>query len=399
MPTIQELQSVLGGIRTKYQNTQNGGDLAYTEMADYIRRNNVDPSLVAQATAGGFAPNQWNAQQVVNKVQQSATPYGMTAADTTLRGAMADATSRIDATQNQVAGLYEQGQEYLNPYRETGGKANDLQAALSGALGPEAQQKAYADYQSSPGAAYALQEGEKAVMRNSAATGALGGGNTLRELQSHGIGQFLQDYQNQYARIGDVAARGYGAATTGASMFGQQAGIQGQLGQYRASIPMTGANLLGGYQMQVGRDIAQNDANVRTGVSNLQSSAGDVQAQQIAQQTGMNIDLIIAAQNGNAQAQQQLAAAGVNLNNSAMNAVSGTPQTPMAGSVDPWGAALGGASLGADIGKSFYSGTPTAVNSGTPAFSVGQGNGTATLGGGTYNPVPSYSPNINYLAK
>ena len=255
MPTIDEIRSVLGGIRDRNKTVEGGKDLAYNQMADYLRTNNIDPSLVAQATGGGFAPNQWNASQVVGQVQKYTTPYGLKAADTTIRGGMGEATDRINATQNQVSGLYQQGQEYLNPYRETGKQANDLQAALSGSLGYDAQKKAYSDYQSSPGAAYALQEGEKAIMRNSAATGKLGGGNTLRELQSHGIGQFLQDYQNQYARIGDVAQRGYGAATTGAGMFGQQAGIQGQLGQYSASIPMTGANLLGGYQMQVGRDV------------------------------------------------------------------------------------------------------------------------------------------------
>ena len=109
-------------------------------------------------------------------------------------------------------------------------------------------------------------------------------------------------------------------------------------------------------------------------MSNLQSSAGNIQAQQIAQQTGMNIDLVTAAMNGNAQAQQQLAQAGVNLNNSAMSSVSGVQPTPMAPYTNPYGTALEGASLGVDIGKSFGSGTQT-TSGANPAFSVGGGYG------------------------
>src|SRR5690606_34271075 len=114
----------------------------------------------------------------------------------------------------------------------------------------EAQAKAYADYQQSPGVAFAQQEAEQALMRNASATGNTRGGNILRDLTQLAAGTYMQDFNNQYQRIGQVADRGYGAATTGAGLYGQQAGMQSGMDQFAAQIPLQAAGQKSGLQYQ-----------------------------------------------------------------------------------------------------------------------------------------------------
>jgi len=178
MPTLQDIQNALAGIQKKYAPTGLGGEQrALQESADYIRTNNLDPNMVAQAANGLNPGAPWD----VNRVQQTLAQYGpqasglgmagLSPAQTTLYQGGAEAQTRIGQTQQQVGGLYNQGQQMLNPFMQSGGQAHDLQAALSGALGPEAQQQAFNSYSSSPGVQFAQQEAERALLRNASATG------------------------------------------------------------------------------------------------------------------------------------------------------------------------------------------------------------------------------------
>jgi len=76
----------------------------------------------------------------------------------------------------------------LTGFTQQGQQASQQQAALSGALGQEAQAQAFQGFQSSPGQQFLQQEAERSLLRNQAATGGLGGGNVLRELQKQAIG-------------------------------------------------------------------------------------------------------------------------------------------------------------------------------------------------------------------
>lgn len=138
----------------------------------------------------------------------------------------------IDAGISQIGGVIDQGVSALQPFVDAGRPAFDLQAALSGALGPDAQRQAFADFQSSPGQEFLRDRGEQAITRNAAATGGLGGGNVLRELQRQGIGFAAQDFGNAFDRLGILSGAGFGAAQNQASLRGQQAGsISGLTGQ------------------------------------------------------------------------------------------------------------------------------------------------------------------------
>jgi len=120
----------------------------------------------------------------------------------------------------------------FGPTIAQGQGAFDQQAALSGALGPEAQALAFQNFQSSPGQQFLQQQGEKALLRNAAATGDLGGGRTKLGLIQHGMGLAQQDLGNQFARLGSVAAPGLE--------------FQSRLGGMRGNLGVNTANLLGG---------------------------------------------------------------------------------------------------------------------------------------------------------
>jgi len=275
MATPQEVASALAGIRAKYINAgPTGGDQAMTEMANYLKFNNIDPNVAAQA-ANQIAPNGgWDASRINQAVAQYGTNYGLTPAMATLGGAEKRALDRIDQTQGMVTDLYNQGQSYLEPYRASGEGANQLQAALSGALGPQAQAEAYAQFNQSPGQNYLIDQSERAIMRNAAATGGLGGGNLLRELQANAIGLAQQDFNNYFARLGQVGDRGFGAATTAAGLRGNEAGTQAGLGQYAASIPVQIAAQQAAMQYQAGRDLAGNYGQIGGAMANAVNQQG-----------------------------------------------------------------------------------------------------------------------------
>jgi hypothetical protein len=198
---------------------------------------------------------------------------GMGQAETTLRagldyargsiqGGVNDARNTIGATQGMVGNLFQGATDQLQPYAQTGTQANQLQAALSGALGPEAQAQAYQQYQESPGVAFAREESERAILRNASALGGLSGGNVRDELSRRAVGTYMQDFGNQFNRIGDVANRGYGAAGQIANLGASQAGIQAGLGQ-----------TLGGYEYGAGTNIGQLENAAATNLAGIQSGA------------------------------------------------------------------------------------------------------------------------------
>lgn len=127
----------------------------------------------------------------------------------------------------------------LRGYSQPGIEATNSQAALSGAMGPEAQAQAYAQFQSSPGQDWLREQGERSVVNNAAAMGGLRGGNVMKELARYGQGLAAQDFQNSFNRMGTVADRGMQAAGLQTGLYGQQANAAsaagGQLGSLEAS--------------------------------------------------------------------------------------------------------------------------------------------------------------------
>jgi hypothetical protein len=140
----------------------------------------------------------------------------------------------IDATQQQ----YEETKEQLMPFITGGGEAFQRQQILSGAAGPEAQAAAYRAYQESPGVQFLREQGLRDVRRQAIGRGALGSGETLKELTRFSQGLALQDFANQFNRLGAVSTGGLSAAKALAGEGGDaavtQANLIGQAGQAKA---------------------------------------------------------------------------------------------------------------------------------------------------------------------
>lgn len=100
----------------------------------------------------------------------------------------------------------------LNPSAEGGDLARQQQLALLGLLGPEAQEQAQSQIQESPGQQFIRERQQRALVRNQAATGGLGGGNIQTALQEQAAGFAQQDLENQFSRLGGLAAAGQQAA-------------------------------------------------------------------------------------------------------------------------------------------------------------------------------------------
>lgn len=221
-----------------------------------------------------------------------------------------------------ATGLFERGVQPLEQIGAGAAEAQQQQAALSGALGPEAQAQAIAAFQASPQQQFLREEGERALVRNAAALGGLGGGQVRRELARFGTGLAAQDFGQQFARLGEVANRGLGARTAAAQLGAGQAGLQTGIEQAAtegtagllAGQGRDAASILGGagsrladLRFQTGRDVAQAISGTTQGLANLSNEQGQA-LQSIFGEGAANVaNLFNLAGQGDAASQEQLA--------------------------------------------------------------------------------------------
>ena len=186
----------------------------------------------------------------------------------------------------------------LDPTYQQGLQSSQLQAALSGALGPEAQQRAYDNYTESPGQEYLRNQQEQSILRNAT---ALGGGlgaqpAVMQALQENAFGLAQSDFNNSYARLSEISGRGDAAANSianlQASLGGNRAGIQQSLAQILAGMSTGEAGSLAGINTDKAnmaantqQQIAQLLANQGNAVSNAYMQSGSEQTQ-LAQNLG-----------------------------------------------------------------------------------------------------------------
>lgn len=275
----------------------------------------------------GLSPEQTTGALNEFNVNLQADPqYGLRGAEGAINQGNQQAQAGIAQTQRQVGQTFDKGVSGLQPFVQPGQQANDLQAAYSGALGPEAQAEAYANYQSSPGQEFLQRQGERALTRNAAATGGLGGGNVRRELVGYGQGLAQQDFQNEFGRLGDVATRGLSGATTIGGLRGQQAGLQGQLGAQGAAFSQNAGSQIAGLRSSAGNNISANIGNTTSSLANLVNQQGAGTSDIIGQGTQNINQLIQMAQQGDAAAMEQL---GVVLANNNMQGSSQYSQQPI----------------------------------------------------------------------
>ena len=234
----------------------------------------------------------------------------------------------------------------FDPFAQQGTGAGNIQAALSGALGVQAQQAALANLQ--PVNAFLQEQGDRAVTRNASALGGLGGGNVLKELTRFGQGLAGQSAQQQFANLGTVAERGFGALTQQAGLRGQQAGIATQAGRdisstlgrtaqdiagTRAGAAANLANVFGGTGQQLATGRTRVGEQIAGAIGGTTSALANLAAQQgagLSDITGggasnlANILSGIAAQTG--ASQEQLAALLANITTGQAGQVAALPQ-------------------------------------------------------------------------
>jgi hypothetical protein len=158
------------------------------------------------------------------------------AAITALREGQTGGLGSIDEGGVLTGEYIERGAEGFTPYTEGGAQSQQVQLALSGALGPEAQAEAYANFQSSPGQDFLRDQAEQALLRGASATGGLGGGAIQSALQQQAMGMAQQDFGNYYDRLGGLSDRGLQASTSRGQLLGMGADFANTRGGQKADI-------------------------------------------------------------------------------------------------------------------------------------------------------------------
>ena len=336
----QGLQSALGSLTTPISvggvgpaanigGAQQGlGELTQQALAQLAGAGaGIDQAaLTAQGTLG--TAQQQVSSQIASALQQLAQA-GIAGgalfdeARTGLQTTQADALAQLGLGQEFLSsalgtglGAIEQAQlegtAPLSPFIAPGQQSAQLQAALSGALGFEAQQQAIANFQSSPGQQFLQEQAELALLRNAAATGGLGGGQVLSELQRQAIGLAQQDFQNQFARLGDVTGTGLSAAGQLSnliqSLAGLETGLVSQIGTQQAGLTQTGAGIISDIgQAIAGLATPQAQLGLQTAqaVGDLTATEAQLGSQLASQLAGLQFDV------GTEQAQLDQVAAGL----------------------------------------------------------------------------------------
>ena len=178
-------------------------------------------------------------------------------------GALVALANRTSMARADLTGAQDTSLAGFDPFASTGTSAQLREAALSGALGPEAEAQAQAEFSESPGQRFRREQQEKALVRNQAAIGGLGGGRVRTALQEQAAGIASTNQQQFLENLRSLAIRGQGAV-------GSQAGIRANTSTQLAGLETGQA----GAEAQVQQTLGQNLANIATAEgTNLASTA------------------------------------------------------------------------------------------------------------------------------
>jgi len=263
-------------------------------------------------------------------------PTGLKGSEQAMYGGLLGGMEQLNKGVAGAEGAYNQFGEAakgsLAGYSQQGTGASNLQANMTGANGPEAQAAAYAQYQESPEQAYLREQSERAITRNAAATGGLGGGNVLKELQRNATGLAMQDINNSFNRLNTVGDRGFNAAQ---GISGIDAGMGDRIGNMRFGAGNTLADMsfgtgqaLAGGRTRAGELMAQNYGQTAQGMAGIQQQFGNDLSGITGQGAGNLANLLSGAGQSGNQNYQQLAALLANIATGSGSTVAGLPGIP-----------------------------------------------------------------------
>jgi len=272
---LQQAQGQLAsGIGQARGDISTGSEEAYNRLVAGLGQGRTDLT----AGFGGAADAIRAAQaQATGQIQQGTT-QGLEAFN-----------QGIGQGRQDITGAFGRAEGMFDPYREAGTTALQQQLALSGALGQDAFNQAY---QESPQMAFLREQGMRANLAGSAATGGLGGGNVQKELQRFGQGLASQGLQQQIANLGALSGQGLGASGSAANIAtsgGQNlANLAQQQGLTNLQALQAQGQNLAGITTGAGQNLAnisQGRGQALAGLSQLQGTAGA----DISQNRGQNL--------------------------------------------------------------------------------------------------------------
>lgn len=346
------------------QNQGLSGDALWQRVHQDAQQRGVSASQIDQAM--GFAPGESQAWISANSATplsgQAVPPTGLIGSEQALQGGMNSALGMLSGGYNQARQDYrdfgDQAIGYANralgdvasarsqlagdnsalaPFQQSGLAAQQLQSAMLGASGADAQAEAMANFEASPGQAWLRDQGEQAVLRNQSALGGLGGGNVMQELQRQGQGLASQQFNTRVGQLNQLGSQGLAAAGQQSSALSSLAGMQGQLGlqtgqsianfgQNMAALPTQmgtqSANIIGQFAPMV----AQGRTTAGQNLANIAQSEGGNIAQQIAAAGGNLASLLSGTGGQQATMQQNYAQLLANLASQQGGQVAGLPQ-------------------------------------------------------------------------
>ena len=314
----------LKGLGRHYENMTGGKFSTFKEARDHFQNEQI-LSGESPVVSGGITETAPMAD-IDTSIQAPQGRYGLSGAESALRKGMIDSesilknrfnygqkladigfeTARGDITDAQtealgslrgaadtgrgnIRGAAQQALGFYSPFRKAGEGAMQREAALTGALGPEAQAEAFAQYSESPGQRYLREQQEKALLRSSAAIGGLGGGNVRTALQEQAAGIASQNYQQDLENLRSLAGRGQQAAGASAEIAQQRgtqlANIAQQLGLSEAQVQQSTGDQLAQLarekgltsqqaQQLLGSNLAQTRLGAQQQISGLRYGAG-----------------------------------------------------------------------------------------------------------------------------
>ena len=209
------------------------------------------PNPVVGLIAGGATllsgAVQSSAARSAASTQAGAAEAGIAAQERMTQAGIAEQRRQFDEIQKLLAPYVQAGQGAIGgfqPFQEAGAQAFEQQQALAGLQGPEAQQAAISQIESSPFLQSQIEQGERALLQRASATGGLRGGNVQAALAQFRPQMLQQAIEQQYGRLGGFAGTGLGV--TEALFRGGQAAAAGQASQAGA----LGQGIAGALQQQ-----------------------------------------------------------------------------------------------------------------------------------------------------
>jgi hypothetical protein len=192
--------------------------------------------------------------------------------DTFFGGAEKDAAKAQAKAQAAAAGLTAERlvetEAQVSPFiSQEAGPSLQAQQALSGALGPEAQAQAFANFQEDPGTEFLREQGLRLVTSGAGVSGNLGGGERLRELTKFSQGLALQDLGNRFNRLGATSA-GEQALTA------RQQAAATNLGSLRSGLTAQQSSAIIGEGQAKAEGLVASAAGLRGGITQL-AAAGE----------------------------------------------------------------------------------------------------------------------------